>query len=62
MVAVVGPGVVVVAVVGPGVVGPGVVGPGVVGGRSVSKLYNIYVPRNLGICAISRLRCAFSES
>ena len=22
----------------------------------------IYVPRNLGICAISRLRCAFSES
>ena len=22
----------------------------------------VYVPRNLGICAISRLRCSFSES
>ena len=25
-------------------------------------IMGIYVPRNLGICAISRLRCAFSES
>ena len=25
-------------------------------------VYNAYVPRNLGICAISRLRCAFLES
>ena len=28
----------------------------------LTQLDSIYVPRNLGICTISRLRCAFSES
>ena len=28
----------------------------------IQQIGGIYVPRNLGTCAISRLRCAFSES
>ena len=28
----------------------------------IPKKYYVHVPRNLGICAISRLRCAFLES
>ena len=31
-------------------------------GMSVGYVMGVYVPRNLRICAISRLRCTFSES
>ena len=30
--------------------------------RTLHDILCVYVPRKLGICAISRLRCAFSES